>query len=114
MATGTVRDSLQNVRTLKLAHTAAVTAGDVIVSNGQVLVAVNTALINAVNAYVFRGKTEFPKEPSLAINVGDVCYWLAASGYITKTVGSNTKTGICVEAALAADEVALVMLDENK
>src|SRR4030067_2093947 len=114
MATGTVRDSLQNVRTLKLAHSAAVTAGDVIVSNGQVLVAINTALINADNAYVFRGKTEFPKEANLAVNVGDVCYWVAASGNINKTSSGNTKAGICVEASAAADEVVLVMLDENK
>ena len=113
MATATVRDGVNQVRTLKLAHTAAVSAGDVIVSNGQVLVAVNDAAANADNAYIYRGKVEVPKTAALAINVGDVVYWDATNGEANLT-NTNTKMGICVEAAAAADSTVVVMLGENK
>jgi len=114
MALATVRGGVNQVRTLKLAHTAAVTAREVIVSTGQVLVAANAALINTAATYVFRGPVEFPKEASLAIVPGDVCYWVAANGNVNKTSSGNTKVGICVQAAAAADSVVLVELGENK
>lgn len=107
------RGGVNQLRTLKLAHTAAVEAEEVIVSNGQVLVAVNAAEADAENTYIYRGPVEFPKEASLAVAVGDVCYWVAANHNINKT-NTNVKTGICIEAALAADSVVLVELSENK
>lgn len=114
MAKAIVRGGVNQVRTLKLAHTAAVAAEDVIVSGGQVLVAVNAAAANADNSYVFRGPVEFPKEASLAIVPGEVVYWVAANGNVNKTSSGNTKAGICVQAALAADTVVLIELGENK
>jgi len=114
MAEAIVRDGITNIRTLKLAHTVAVDAGDVIVSNGQVLVAVSKKDADAANAYVFRGKVEFPKAASLAIAPGDACYWDVADGNINKTATDNTKAGICVEAAAEAESTVLVMLGENK
>lgn len=114
MATATVRGGVSQVRTLKLAHTAQVGARDVIVSGGQVLVAVNAALANAANTYVFRGPVEFPKEASLAVAVGEVCYWVAANGNVNKTASGNTKVGICVKAAGASDTTVLIELGENK
>jgi len=113
MATATVRDGINQVKTLKLAHTAAVSAGDVIVNNGQVLVAVNDASASADNAYIYRGKIEVPKEANLAIAVGDVVYWDATNEVANKT-NTNTKMGICVEASAASDTTVVVMLGENK
>lgn len=104
---------VNQLRTLKLAHTAAVEAGEVIVSSGQVLVAVNPADANAVNTYIFRGPVEVPKQAALAIAAGAVCYWDAAAGE-ADTTDTNVKTGICTEAALAADTVVLIELGENK
>jgi predicted RecA/RadA family phage recombinase len=114
MAKAIVRGGLNQVRTLTLAHTAAVEAYDVIVSNGQVLVACNDADANVSNSYVFGGPVEFPKEAALAIAVGDVCYWVAGNGNVNKTAGGNTKAGICTKAAAAADTVVLIELGENK
>jgi predicted RecA/RadA family phage recombinase len=114
MAKATVRGSINDARTLKVAHTAAVEPGDVVVNNGQVLVAVNKAAQDVESVFVFRGRVEFPKEAALAINPGDVCYWVAANSNANKTATSNTKLGICVEAALAADTVVLIELGENK
>jgi predicted RecA/RadA family phage recombinase len=113
MATGTVADSIQNARVLKLAHSAAVTAGDIIVSNGNVLIAVNTALINVVNAYVYLGKAIMPKVAGTAFDPGDKCYWDAAAGNITKVTGGNTLCGICLEAELAGATTIVIMLYPN-
>ncbi len=113
MAKGTVADSIQNARTLKLAHSAAVEAGDVIVSNGNVMIAVNTALISVLNAYVYLGKTIMPKVAGTAFDPGDKGYWDAAAGNITKVTGGNTLAGICVEAALLADTTIVFMLYPN-
>lgn len=113
MATGEIRDAMSNVKALKVAHTAAVTAGDVIVNNGQVLVALHTKAINTDNIYAYQGRVEMPKEANLAINPGDVVYWVAANGNVNKTAAGNTKAGVCVEAAAQADTTVLIELRPN-
>jgi predicted RecA/RadA family phage recombinase len=113
MVTGTLADSIQNARVLKLAHSAAVTAGDIIVSNGNVLIAVNDALINVENTYVYLGKAIIPKVAGTAFDPGDKCYWDAGAGNITKVTGGNTLCGICLEAVLAATTTIVVMLYPN-
>lgn len=114
MAKAIVRGGVNQVRTLKLAHTAAVEAGDIIVSNGQVLVAVNDADANASNSYVFRGPVEFPKSTAVAAAVGDVYYFDVADGNVNETATDNFKVGICVEAAAQAATAVLIELGENK
>ncbi|WP_305046333.1 DUF2190 family protein [Geoalkalibacter sp.] len=113
MAKAIPRGGVHQSRTLKYAHAGALTAGDVIVANGQVLVAVGDSAAGAVNTFVFRGPVEFPKQSALAIAPGEVCYWVADT-HVNKTASANTKVGICTEAAAAADTVVLVELGENK
>ncbi len=113
MATAKILSGLKDTRTLKYTHNAATVPGDIIVVNGQVLVAVNTAAANTANIYAFRGRIEFPKEAALAIAPGEQCYFVAANGNINKTAAGNTGVNICVEAALAADTVVVVELMEN-
>lgn len=101
-------------RTLTLVHTAVVFAGDVIVSNGQVLVATNKANAGEENSYFFRGPVAFPKVTSEAIAVGDVCYFNASKGYVGKSATGNVKAGICLKAASKDATTVLVQLSENK
>ncbi len=75
MATGVVSDSLANARTVKIAHTAAVVKGEIIVNNGQVLMAVNAAAISVDTIYIYRGKIEMPKEAALAIDHVRWCHF---------------------------------------
>jgi predicted RecA/RadA family phage recombinase len=110
MATGIIADSIQNTRTLPLAHSAAVEAGEIIVDNGTVLVAINKAAANEKNAYVYMGKCIFPKVAGTAANPGDKLYWDAAANNVTKTVSTNTRCGMCIEAASAADTTVVLML----
>ena len=109
-----LRDGLDKLRTLKKAHSAICLVGEIIVLNGQVIVAVNASAADVANAFVYRGKVEAAKEAALALDVGDVAYWDAVNGVITTTASGNTKMGMVVEDAEAADDNGVVMLDENK
>jgi predicted RecA/RadA family phage recombinase len=111
MAKATFIDGLANLRTLKLAHTAAVEAYDVIVSAGSVLVAVNDADANVENTYVYAGRVMFPKAAE-AIAAAVKGYWDATAGNITATATANTAAGILLEAAASADN-AVVALRPN-
>ncbi|NOZ68008.1 MAG: DUF2190 family protein [Deferribacteres bacterium] len=114
MATATIIDTIQNVRTLAYTHDSAVAKGDVIVVNGQVLIAVNDADANAENVYAYQGKAEFPKEANLAVSPGEICYWDESAGVMTKTQGGNTRAGTCIEASAASDTTLLVLLEPNR
>ena len=111
MALGTIRESLQKVFTLPLIHTAAVAVNEVIVSvGGLVLIAINASLANVKNIYMFAGRVELLKAAPLAVAVGEVVYWDAAAGNITKTSAGNTMCGFCVEAAASADTTITIFL----
>lgn len=114
MATGQIRSQLEHTKTLKVAHTAAVAIGDIVVNNGQVLIAINAALISADNIFAYDcRKVEMPKAGGLAINPGDVVYWDATNSVINKTSSGNTKAGMCVEAAASADATVIINLKPN-
>ncbi len=114
MATGTITDSIQNARTLILAHTAEVEAGDIIVSNGNVLVAINDALANVINSYVYLGKAIMPKVTGTSFAPGDRCYWDASAGKMTKVTVATTLAGICLEAAgTSATEIVMVIFPNH-
>jgi len=111
MATGTLIDSIGNLRTLKLAHTAAVAQYEVIVSaGGLVLIAVNAALISTDNIYAYMGKVTLPKAAPLTIAVGDIVYWDVADGNLNKSASGNTMCGFCIAAAASADTTVDIFL----
>lgn len=111
MATGTLIDSIGNLRTLKLAHTAAVAQYQVIVSaGGLVLIAVNAALISTDNIYAYTGKVTLPKHSGLAIAVGDIVYWDTADDELNKSSSGNTMCGFCVAAAATTDATVDIFL----
>lgn len=109
-----IRDGVNACKTLKKAHSAAVLAGEVVVINGQVLVAVNAKDANADNAYIYSGRIEVVKTSALQIDVGDVVYWDATAEEANKTASGNTKMGMCVEDVAGAGANVIVDLAENK
>ena len=108
MATGIFVDGLNNLRTLKLAHTAAVTAYEVLVVAGLVLVAVNAADADALNTYVYAGRVKLPKA-SAAYGAAVKVYWDDTAKNITTTSTANTEAGIMVEAAASADDAVIAL-----
>lgn len=111
MAKGTLIDSIGNLRTLKLAHTAIVAQYDVIVSaGGLVLIALNAAAANVDNVYAYMGKVTLPKDTSTAMAVGDIVYWDVADAELNKSASGNTMCGFCVAAAGSSDATADIYL----
>jgi predicted RecA/RadA family phage recombinase len=110
MATAVPIDVSPNIRTTKYTHNAATAAGDVLVVNSCVLVAVNAALANVENVYVYAGKVTIPKAAPLVINTLDQVYWVTADGNVNKTASGNTPCGFCVENALSADTTVTILL----
>jgi predicted RecA/RadA family phage recombinase len=82
-----IRDSLQHIRTLVYTHSAAVASGQVLVVNGQLLIAVGAYDANAQGVYFYRGKFEFDKKGSLVVTAGDKLYWDAENTYADKVTG---------------------------
>ncbi len=113
MATAVLKGGLDSLRTLKLAHSAAVEDGEIITSAGHVLVACNDYAADEEGVYVFRGPVEFPKQASLAIAAGAVCYFDTSAEEVD-TTDTNVMVGIAKKAAAAADTTVLVELAENK
>lgn len=109
-AAGVASDSIANLRTLKYTHTAALTAGDILLVGGWVLQAVNSSGANAENTFIYKGKMTWPKEASLAIAARDQVYWDNGNSVVTKTAIGNTPIGVCVESALAADTTVVFVL----
>lgn len=110
MALATARDSIENLRTVKYTHTAAVAVNEIIMVSGVVLIAVNAALANAANAYIYSGKVEMPKNNSLVISEFDQLYWDAADSELNKSPAGNTLLGFCLEPALSAATTVVIML----
>lgn len=99
-------------KTGKKAHSAAVEAGEVVVINGQVVVAINTAAIDIDNAFAYEGSIMVKKTAALAINFGDVVYWDDTAKEMNKT-NTNTKAGVCIEDAAASDTDVVLYLMPN-
>lgn len=113
MAKATGYDSLQNSRTLKLAHTAAVTPGDIIVSNLKVLIAINTTALNVANAYVYYGAMTLPKKAATAFTaLVDRVYWDESANEITNVAIGNIPCGYCARDAASADTTIRIFLDQ--
>lgn len=104
-------DSSLNLRTLNYTHNAALSAGDVIVVNSSVLVAVNDTDADVENVFIYQGKVTMPKTAPLVISVLDAVYYSGTA--VNKTSGGNTACGYCVEAAASADTTVTIMLMPN-
>lgn len=114
MAKATGYDSLRNHRTLKLAHTAAVEAGDIIVSNNKVLISISKTDANSDNAYVYHGAVTLPKKSATAFTaLKDRVYWDSANNEITNIAAGNVPCGYCARNAVSADTTIRVFLDQN-
>jgi predicted RecA/RadA family phage recombinase len=103
-------DGLDRLYTMKLTHTAAVVAGDIVVIGGRVVEACGSYGANAEGVYIYRGKRIWPKEASLAIAAWAMVYWDATNNVVTTTAAGNTPLGLCCEAAVAADTSAVFQL----
>lgn len=96
-----------------------VTAGDVVVQNDLVCVAVNNIDANKLGVLAVvgpRGVWIFPKSTGTgtALSVGQVLYWDATGGVVTTTAGSNKILGKVAKAAGTSEDSVHVLGVEQK
>jgi len=91
-----------------------VSAGDVVVQNELVGVALSAITANELGSLCVEGVLAFPKDTgsSSAISVGEKCYWDASNEVATTTVGSNKLIGKCVKAAAADDSTVQIKMNQ--
>lgn len=97
----------EQIKSVSFAHSAGTTAKTPLLINGRLLVPLATAGANERNTFVHTAEVSgMAKATGAAWSVGDLLYWDDTAKNLTKTVGSNTKVGYCLEAALSADAVS--------
>lgn len=73
------------------------------------------AVFTAADGKPFAGKTigvfDLPKTAGQAVSEAAALYWDNTNKVLTTTVGSNTKVGAAIQAALAADATVLIRLN---
>lgn len=88
----------------------AINSGDVVVAGGLIGVAVTSAVIGDTVAVRVAGVFSLAKVAATAINQGDLVYWDATAGNVTKTATDNTQLGYAYLGAQAADTTVMVKL----
>lgn len=97
----------ERIGSVSFAHTAGTTTKTPLLINGRLLVPLASAGANERNTFVHTAEVSgVAKATGAAWAVGDLLYWDDAAKNLTKTVGSNTKVGYCLEAALSGDTVS--------
>lgn len=59
------------------------------------------------------GVFSFPKKASLAISAGDVVFWDATPGEVTKTAADGKYLGVAIDESGSSDETVNVAIGEN-
>lgn len=90
----------------------AVTAGDVVVQNELIGVAVADIAANEKGSLQIDAVVKAPKSTgtSTAIAAGKLVYWDADNEVVTETAGSLKKMGVTVAAATDSESVAYVQM----
>ena len=106
-------EGVKEVKTLLYAHSAAVSAGDVIVVGGKVLIAVNDADAGEENVYAFSCRAAFDKATGAgtAIAAPTRLYFDATAEVATATASGNQAIGLCIEDAAITDTEVFVDLE---
>ncbi len=112
MALAKPRGGISELKTLKQKHSADVEKHEIILSGGNVLVAVSAAPANEEAVFIHRGPVSFPKGAE-AISASTTVYWDADPGVMTTTSTDNTPAGMTKEAAESSDSEVFVYLKEN-
>jgi predicted RecA/RadA family phage recombinase len=88
-----------------------IAAGEIVIIGGTLIGVAERAIANGdVGSVSVEGVYDVAKEAALAISLGDIVYFVAANNNVNKTSAGNTKFGMCVAAALAADTTVKVKI----
>lgn len=93
-----MKNYVQRGETLTISAPAAVLSGGVVVAGSIIGVANGDAAIGDPVDVDVTGVFDLPKVAALAIGLGDVVYWDAATKLVTKTASGNAKLGVATSA----------------
>jgi predicted RecA/RadA family phage recombinase len=94
-------------KTIQFANAAATTAKLPCVVNALAFIPINSVDVSVLNAYYFYAQiSDAPKATGQVWSVGSLLYWDDTAKNFTTTVGTNTKCGHALAAALSADVVS--------
>jgi len=105
-----MKNFVQPGKVLNVTLSGTVAAGDVVEAADLIGVAESGGVSGDVIAVALEGVCEVAKVAGTAFNQGDVLYWDADPGNLTKTATGNKPIGYAFEAALSAATVAKVLL----
>lgn len=105
-------EGVRETKTLLYAHSAAVVAGEVIIMEDQVLIAVNAAGADVMNVYAYECRAAFPKADGVGegIDTAVYVYWDAVNEVVTDVAMGNVPLGIAIEDSADADTEVVVDL----
>lgn len=93
-----MKNFVQRGDTLTFPAPAAVLSGGVVAAGAIIGVANGDAAIGDPVDVDVTGVFDLPKVAALAISLGDVVYWDAATKLVTKTASGNAKLGVAASA----------------
>lgn len=99
--------------TIDYTPASAVAAGDVVVVDNLVGVAMRDIAANELGHLTVSGVYDVPKATGGAIDAGALVFWDTDNDRVTTTAGNFKCIGICVAGALSADTVCRVLLIPN-
>lgn len=94
-----MKNYVQRGDTLSIPALADIASGAVVISGSIIGIASGDAVSGATVDVATSGVFNLPKVSALAISVGDIVYYDAATGLVNKTSSANTKVGVAVTAA---------------
>lgn len=106
-----MKNFIADGETMLITAGADLSAGDVHAMAGGIGVAIEDIANGAVGAVRVRGAFRLPKATGTAWTAGDVLYWDATPGELTKTSTSNTPAGIAYADAGSSDAVGVCVLN---
>jgi predicted RecA/RadA family phage recombinase len=111
MPSAVVRCPSHRVKTLTHAPAAAATVDDILLVNGNVLIAYADIALGVDGEWIYEATdVEVPKVAATAITEGDAAYWDDSEGNFTNVSTDNTLCGKFTKAAASADTAAYIDL----
>lgn len=93
--------------------TSAFTSGEVVVMGDLIGIAERDIPANTLGAVRVKGVVELPKNTSLQIDKGDICYFDVTDDEINKSASGNPFAGVCVEDAATDAETVKILLNKG-
>lgn len=113
MAKAKVYCSTNRIKTLKAVAAASAEVDDLVVVNSMLTIAYASVAKDNVGLYIYAADEVALPKGSGAINAGDLLYWDAGNGVVTKTPSTHKLVGFAIDGAGSSDTEVMACLDSR-